>query len=509
MGDPRGFLKVGRAKAKERPADERWAHWGEFAEPHETRDLEAQASRCMDCGIPFCHAGCPLGNLIPEWNDLVYRGDMPGARARLEETNNFPEMTGRVCPAPCEAACVLNIDEHPVTIKDIEHAIADDLFRVPLVPRIAAYRSGKSVAVVGSGPAGLAVAQELARAGHAVHLYERDDRIGGLLRYGIPDFKLEKGLVDRRMEQMSAEGVTFHAGVHVGREVSGGDLRSRHDAVVLALGARAPRDLPIPGRELAGVHFAMEFLVQQNRRVAGDSIAEADAIVAKGKRVVVLGGGDTGSDCVGTSVRQGAVSVVQLELMPKPPLVRLPNNPWPEWPLVLRTSSSHEEGGALGTLARDWAGMTKRIAAREPAAGGHPTSARFALEGVRVESRGGKLVEVADGAFEVPCDLVFLAMGFVGPEKPGIVDQLGVALDARGNVVTRANGATSVPGVFAAGDASRGQSLVVWAIADGRRVARGVDAWLRERRERQQPNELNELNEQAQERTGERTAPAV
>jgi glutamate synthase (NADPH/NADH) small chain len=468
MGDPRGFLKVARAKGKERPVEERAAHWREFSEPPTRVELEGQASRCMDCGIPFCHSptGCPLGNLIPEWNDLVYRGRMDEARARLEETNNFPEMTGRICPAPCEAACVLNIEGSPVTIKEIERAIADHAFASPLIPRIAPRRTGKRVAVVGSGPAGLAVAQELARAGHDVHVLERDDRIGGLLRYGIPDFKLEKGPIDRRMEQMEAEGVTFHTGV-----AAGGELRARYDAVVLAMGARAPRDLPVAGRELDGVHFAMEFLVQQNKRVAGDVVPDAGAILATGKRVVVLGGGDTGSDCVGTSIRQGAASILQLELMPKPALVRMPANPWPEWPLVLRTSSSHEEG-AGGTLSRDWAGMTKRLVAREG------SSRVAALEAVRVETRGGKLVEVPGSTFEIPCDLVLLAMGFVGPEKAGLIEELGVTLDARGNVVTRADGATNVAGVFAAGDVSRGQSLVVWAIADGRRVARGVDAWL-------------------------------
>ena len=469
MGDPRGFLKVARAKGKERPVEERSKHWREFAEAPTKEHLESQASRCMDCGIPFCNSGCPLGNLIPEWNDLVYRGQMEEARARLEETNNFPEVTGRVCPAPCEASCVLNIEETPVTIKEIEHAIADSIFESPLVPRIPARKTGKLVAVVGSGPAGLAAAQELARAGHDVHLYERDDRIGGLLRYGIPDFKLEKKVIDRRMAQMRAEGVTFHTSVNA----SGADLRARHDAVVLTLGARAPRDLPTEGRALRGVHFAMDFLVQQNRRVAGDAVPDAGAILATGKRVVVLGGGDTGSDCVGTSLRQGAASVAQLELMPKPALVRMPANPWPEWPLILRTSSSHEEG-ADGTLARDWAVMTKRLV-------GRPDGTVAGLEAVRVELRGGRIEEVPGSTFDIPCDLVFLAMGFVGPEKKGIVEELGLALDPRGNIVTRADGSTNVDKVFAAGDVSRGQSLVVWAIADGRRVARGVNARLASR----------------------------
>ena len=470
MGDPKGFLKVARAKAKARPVVERSQHWQEFVEPRPKDVLEAQASRCMDCGIPFCHQGCPLGNLIPEWNDLVYRGRMEEARGRLEETNNFPEVTGRVCPAPCEASCVLNIEGTPVTIKDIERSIAENIFDAgPLVPHIPSRKTGKKVAVIGSGPAGLALAQQLARAGHDAHLYERDDRIGGLLRYGIPDFKMEKRIIDRRMEQMRAEGVTFHTSVDVGGSLTGDELREGHDAVVLALGARAPRDLPVAGRELGGVHFAMEFLVQQNKRVAGDTVPDEGAILATGKRVIVLGGGDTGSDCVGTSLRHKAASVQQLELMPKPPLVRMPANPWPEWPLILRTSSSHEEG-AGGALGRDWAVMTKRLVGKD----GRVT----ALEAVRVESRGGKLVEVEGSAFEIPCDLVLLAMGFVGPEKPGIVEQLGLALDPRGNVATRPDGSTNVPGVFAAGDVSRGQSLVVWAIADGRRVASGVDAWL-------------------------------
>ena len=472
MADPKGFLKVARAKAKERPALERLAHWGEFTEPPPREHLEAQASRCMECGIPFCHQGCPLGNLIPEWNDLVHRGRWDDARARLEETNNFPEVTGRVCPAPCEASCVLNIGESPVTIKDIERSIADHVFAAPLVPRIAPRKTGKRVGVIGSGPAGLAAAQQLARAGHDVTVLERDDRIGGLLRYGIPDFKMEKGILDARATQMRAEGVTFETGADVGGTLSVADLRERFDAVVLAIGARAPRDLPVPGRELSGVHCAMTFLEQQNRRVAGDVVPEKEAILATGKRVVVLGGGDTGSDCVGTSLRQRAASVLQLELMPRPPLVRAPANPWPEWPLVLRTSSSHEEGeaGDAPVLERDWAVMTKRLRGEDGRV--------VALEAARVEVQGGKLVELDGDALAIPCDLLLLAMGFVGPVRAGLVEQLALALDARGNVITRADGATNVPGVFACGDASRGQSLVVWAIADGRRVAKGVDTWL-------------------------------
>jgi glutamate synthase (NADPH/NADH) small chain len=468
MGDPKGFLKVARAKGKQRPTEERVGHWREFDEPRPSAEIEAQASRCMDCGIPFCHQGCPLGNLIPEWNDAVYRGRMDEAARRLEETNNFPEVTGRVCPAPCEASCVLNIESTPVAIKDVERTIADHVMASPLEPRPAARSIGKRVAVVGSGPAGLACAQQLARAGHEVHLYERDDRIGGLLRYGIPDFKMEKGIIDARMQQMREEGVVFHTSADVGGAIKGDDLRAQHDAVVLAIGARVPRDLGAPGRDLPGVHFAMELLVQQNKVVAGDTVPEQ--LLATGKRVIVLGGGDTGSDCVGTSIRHGATSVTQLELMPKPPLVRAPQNPWPEWPLIVRTSSSHEEGEG-GLLGRDWAVMTKRLVAG-------PDGRVAGLEAIRVELKGGKLVEVAGSELTIPCDLVLLAMGFTGPEKAGVVEQLGLALDGRGNVITKAVGSTHVRGVFAAGDASRGQSLVVWGIADGRRVARGVDAWL-------------------------------
>jgi glutamate synthase (NADPH/NADH) small chain len=464
MGDPRGFLKVERVEEDDRPIDERVHDWHEITEHASAKQVADQASRCMDCGIPFCHQGCPLGNLIPEWNDLVYRGKHAEAARRLESTNNFPEVTGRVCPAPCEASCVLNIRDEPVTIKTVERTIADYIFTEPLRPKPASERTGKRVAVIGSGPAGLAASQQLARAGHDVTLFERDDRIGGLLRYGIPDFKMEKGIIDARIEQMRAEGVTFRPGVAVGTDLRGEQLRKDFDAVVLALGARAPRDLPIPGRELRGVHFAMEFLVQQNRRGAGDTVDSP--ILATGKNVVVIGGGDTGSDCVGTSVRQGALSVTQLELMPKPSLVRLPNNPWPEWPLVLRTSTSQEEG-----VGRDWAVSTRHFRAENGAVA--------ALETVRVAFEGGKMKPLPESEFSIPADLVLLAMGFVGPERGGIIEQLGLALDARGNVRSDASGATSVPGVFAAGDVSRGQSLVVWAIADGRRVAAGTDAWLR------------------------------
>jgi len=471
MGHPRGFLEIERQKTKERPPSERIEDYRELTVEPSGDEIRAQASRCMDCGIPFCHQGCPLGNVIPEFNDLTYRGRMADAARVLLATNNFPEVTGRVCPAPCEASCVLNIDVAPVTIKDVERTIGNAIFEGAaggLEPVLAASRTGKRVAVVGSGPAGLACAQQLARAGHDVVVYERDDRIGGLLRYGIPDFKMEKGILDRRMEQMRAEGVTFEAGVDVGTALGKDALLADFDAVVLCIGARVPRDLPVPGRELVGVHFAMRFLTQQNARIAGDVVPEDAAILATGKHVVVIGGGDTGSDCVGTSVRQRAASVTQLELMPKPPLVRLPENPWPAWPLVLRTSSSQEEG-----CTRDFAVMTKRFL---PDASGTRVAKLLVA---RAELAGGAIREIPGTEETLPCDLALLAMGFVGPEKPGLVEQLGLALDARGNVVSDASGATNVPKVFAAGDASRGQSLVVWAIADGRRVAAGVDAHLR------------------------------
>jgi glutamate synthase (NADPH/NADH) small chain len=468
MADPKGFLKVAREEEDERPIEERVQDWREIVEKATGDQVRLQASRCMDCGIPFCHQGCPLGNLIPEWNDLIYRGKHGEAAKRLLSTNNFPEVTGRVCPAPCEASCVLNLRGEPVTIKTVERTIADEIFMSPLVPQVPSMRTGKAVAVVGSGPAGLAAAQQLARAGHDVVLFERDDRIGGLLRYGIPDFKMEKGIIDARMEQMRTEGVRFKPGVAVGVDLSGDELLRDFDAVLLTMGARAPRDLPVPGRELDGVHFAMDFLTQQNRRVAGDATIPGKPLLAGDKHVVVIGGGDTGSDCVGTSLRQGAKSVTQIELMPKPPLTRMPQNPWPEWPLVLRTSSSQEEGAE-----RDWAISTRSFRGE----GGRVV----ALEALRVKLEGGKVTPIAGGEIEIPCDLALLAMGFVGPERAGVVEQLGLALDARGNVKTDASGATSVPRVFAAGDVSRGQSLVVWAIADGRRGAAGVDAYLRQR----------------------------
>jgi glutamate synthase (NADPH/NADH) small chain len=467
MGDPKGFLTLPRVEEDERPVDERVNDWRELVLAGDEAQIRGQASRCMDCGIPFCHEGCPLGNLIPEWNDLVHKGRLDEAARRLQATNNFPEVTGRVCPAPCEASCVLNIRDEPVTIKSIErtiaeHAMAGGVF----APNPPQGKTGRRVAVVGSGPAGMAAAQQLARAGHDVVLFERDDRIGGLLRYGIPDFKMGKEILDARATQMRAEGVTFRCGVAIGQDVRGDQLLHEYDAIVLTIGSRTPRDLTIPGRELRGVHFAMEYLVQQNRRVAGDAVDASRAILATGKHVVVIGGGDTGSDCVGTAVRQRAASVTQLELMPKPALVRLPSNPWPEWPLVLRTSTSHEEGAQ-----RDWSVSTRSFRGD----GGRVVE----LEAQRAVLEGGKLKLLPGTELSLPADLVLLAMGFVGPERHGIVEQLELALDGRGNVRTDASGATSVPGVFAGGDAARGQSLVVWAIADGRRVAAGVDAYLR------------------------------
>jgi glutamate synthase (NADPH/NADH) small chain len=459
-------MEHGRAEALKRPVVERVRDFREFELPVVNDELRKQGARCMDCGIPFCNTGCPLGNLIPDWNDSVYRDNLREAIDQLHATNNFPEVTGRVCPAPCEAACVLGINDDPVSIKLIEHAIADRAFSANLVePVLPRQRTGKKVAVIGSGPAGMAAAQQLNRAGHSVTLFEKDDRIGGLLTYGIPDFKLEKWIIERRVQQMREEGVVFKPGVDVGNAVTGEELRKEYDAVCLALGSRVPRDLPVPGRELGGIHFAMDFLEQQNRRVAGEVVPDETAILATGKKVVVIGGGDTGSDCIGTSHRQGAASVTSFEILPRPPDDRAPHTPWPLWPLMLRTSSSHEEGGS-----RDWSVSTERFVGEN----GHVTK----LVCVRVEFKDGKLAPMAGSEFEIEADLVLLAMGFLHPEQRGIVEQLGVELDRRGNVRVDANFMSSVPGVFAAGDCQRGQSLVVWAIADGRKAARGIDCFL-------------------------------
>ncbi|HVR21681.1 MAG TPA: glutamate synthase subunit beta, partial [Polyangiaceae bacterium] len=422
MGKVTGFLEFERLDPQKRAVAERVKDWREFELPVVQDAIAKEGARCMDCGIPFCNTGCPLGNLIPDWNDHVFKNQPELAIQSLHATNNFPEMTGRVCPAPCEAACVLGINDDPVSIKLIERNVADRAFSenliVPILPKV---RTGKRVAVVGSGPAGLAAAQQLNRAGHSVTLYERDDRIGGLLTYGIPDFKMEKELVHRRVKQMTEEGVVFKAGVDVGRSLTGDDLRSQHDAVVLAIGSRKPRDLPVPGRELDGVHFAMDFLVQQNRRVAGEVVPDEGAILATGKNVVVIGGGDTGSDCIGTSHRQGAKSVTNFEIMPRPPDERAGSTPWPMWPLMLRTSSSHEEGGA-----RDFSISTERVTGEDGRAS--------KLHCVRVEMRDGKFERVAGSEFILDAELVLLAMGFVHPEHEGVVEQLGVKLDRRGNV---------------------------------------------------------------------------
>jgi glutamate synthase (NADPH/NADH) small chain len=475
MGKITGFLEIERALPPRRPIEERLRDWRELEGKLPEADLQKQAARCMDCGIPFCHKGCPLGNIIPDWNDLIYRKRWRTAIDRLHATNNFPEFTGRICPAPCEEACVLNINNDPVTIKQIEKQIIDHARKAGWVtPQIPPRKSGKRVALIGSGPAGLACAQQLARAGHAVTVFERADRIGGLLRYGIPDFKMEKHLIDFRMRQMEAEGVTFRPGVNVGFDVSGDELRRDHDAVVLALGATKPRDLPIPGRELRGIHFAMEFLPQQNKVVAGDEVR--DQILATGKRVVILGGGDTGSDCLGTSNRQGARSVHQFELLPEPPASRKAAGafpglaPWPYWPMILRTSSSHEEG-----VVRDYSINTKRFSGEN----GQVKK----LHCVRLEWKKGdngrmQMVEIPGSEFELRAELVLLALGFLGPEKEGPIAELGVEPDERGNVRAAADYSTSVQGVFACGDARRGQSLVVWAIWEGRECARGVDRYL-------------------------------
>ncbi|MCL4230055.1 MAG: glutamate synthase subunit beta [Dehalococcoidia bacterium] len=470
MGKATGFLEFGRELPRRRPVAERVHDWLEVYEEFPPERLRMQAARCMDCGIPFCHQGCPLGNIIPDWNDLVYRDRWQAAMERLHATNNFPDFTGRVCPAPCEAACVLGINADPVTIKQIEYEIVERAWDEGWIrPERAATTTGRAVAVIGSGPAGLAAAQQLARAGHAVTVFERDDRIGGLLRYGIPDFKLEKHFIDRRLAQMEAEGVVFRPGVNVGVDVDARELRTQFDAICLAGGATRARDLDIPGRALTGTYLAMQYLTLQNRRNAGDEIPEDQFISAAGKRVVILGGGDTGADCLGTALRQGALSVKQFELLPRPPDERPPGQPWPQWPNVFRTSSAHEEGGE-----RDYSILTQELTGEN--------GALQKLRAVRVEfvNEGGRQVmkEVPGTEFEEEVDLLLLALGFVGPERGGMLEQFGVAFTERGNVRIDENKMTSVRGVFAAGDIERGQSLVVWAIAEGRAAARGIDRYL-------------------------------
>jgi glutamate synthase (NADPH) small chain len=475
MAKPTGFLEIERRDRPYEKPEIRRHSWREFVKPLPEPDTRKQAARCMDCGIPFCHDGCPVNNLIPDWNNLVYRDQWQAALKTLHSTNNFPEFTGRICPAPCEASCTLNIDDNPVTIKTIECAIVDRGWREGwITPVVPARRTGKRVAVIGSGPAGLACAQQLARAGHSVTVFEKSDRIGGLLRYGIPDFKMEKWLIDRRVDQIKAEGVAFRTEIEIGVDIDVVTLAEEFDAVAMTGGAEAPRDLDVPGRDLDGIHFAMDFLPQQNKRNAGDSEERAaphGTITAESKHVVVIGGGDTGSDCIGTSARQGAASITQLEILQKPP--ERENKPlvWPDWPMKLRTSSSHEEG-----CGRDWSVLTKRAVAE------HGRVA--ALECVRVEWVKGSdgrfaMQEIPETAFTLRADLVLLAMGFLGPHRPGMIEQSGVALDPRGNVAANTiDYRTSVSRIFAAGDMRRGQSLVVWAIREGRQCARAIDEFL-------------------------------
>ncbi len=461
-----GFLEYTRETPERRPVLERVNDWFEVYQDLPAQKLQSQAARCMDCGVPFCHTGCPVGNLIPDWNDLVYRNRWHEAVRALHATNNFPEFTGRICPAPCEAACVLGINDKPVTIKVVEQKIIDHAFQEGWVqaepPR---RRTGKKVAIVGSGPAGLAAAQQLNRAGHTVTVLEKHDRIGGLLRYGIPDFKMEKSVVDRRLEQLREEGVEFRPNTHIGRDIKGDDLLRSYDATLLAVGAEQHRDVPIPGRDLKGIHYAMDYLTQQNKRCAGDRFVRDEEITAAGKRVVILGGGDTGADCLGTAHRQRAASVHQLQIHPMPPDERHPNTPWPLWPLQLRVEAAHEEGGF-----REWSVLTTHFS-------GDAHGNVKKLHCVRVGPKPA-LERIPNSEFYLDADLVLIAVGFSGPVRSGLLEQLPLALDARGNVQADAGFMTSVPGVFTAGDARRGQSLVVWAIAEGRQAAHHIDKFL-------------------------------
>jgi glutamate synthase (NADPH/NADH) small chain len=459
-------MEIAREVPSRRPAAERVNDWFEVYQPFPDAAARQQGARCMDCGVPFCHTGCPLNNIIPDWNDMVYRDRWQQAIRRLHSTNNFPEFTGRVCPAPCESSCVLGINEPPVSIKAIERTIIDHAWQQGWIkPEPPPVKTGKKVAVVGSGPAGLAAAQQLARAGHSVTVFEKSDRIGGLLRYGIPDFKMEKHHIDRRVRQMEAEGVAFRTSAHVGSNVSIDELQSNFDAILLAGGAEHPRDLPIPGRDLNGIHFAMDFLPMNNKRNAGGKIPPSEWISAAGKNVVIIGGGDTGADCLGTSHRHKAASVRQVEIMPLPPADRAGSTPWPMWPLMLRTESSHEEGGE-----RIWSTTATRFL-------GDSNGNVKAIETVQV-GPAPKFEPVKGTEQQIPADLVLLAMGFLGPARGGMIEQFGVALDQRGNVLADENYMSSVEGVFAAGDMRRGQSLVVWAIAEGRKAARGIDQHL-------------------------------
>ena len=471
MGETSGFKAKARQALPRRPVIERIQDYSEFYLQWTEEQARAQGARCMDCGLPFCHRGCPLGNMIPDWNDYVYKGQWENALAALHATNNFPEFTGRICPAPCEASCTLSINQDPVAIEYIEKAIADRGWEEGWIkPQPPLVRTGKKVAVIGSGPAGIAAAQQLNRAGHWVTVFERANYIGGLLRLGIPDFKLEKHVVERRVQQMTDEGIVFKTGVYVGHDVLAEDLRKEFDAILISIGSTVPRDLEVPGRELKGTYFAMDYLRQQNLINAGEAAAPQDRITAEDKHVIILGGGDTGADCLGTAHRQGAASILQYEILPEPPLTRPGNNPWPQWPLILRSSAAHEEGGV-----RDYSIATKRLSGSN----GHLEQLHgIRLEWNRDENGRVQMQETAESEFEVEADLILLAMGFLYPERNGVVEQLGVELDGRGNVKADMNRMTSVPGVFAAGDAARGQSLVVWALAEGREAARGIDLHL-------------------------------